>query len=284
MNTPCLCGGTSYESILGGTSAAGPGTTSRGFSVARCRACGLARTDPPPYVSDLDATVYQEASYAGPFEEPLLWRSFFDPLLDAAERHGKGGRLLDVGCGPGFLVKMAAERGFDSCGVELNREAARYGQESHGLEILPTDLKGAGFPDGHFEVVVLSQVLEHITAPATLLAEIRRVLSPGGVLVVDSPNMGGLLVPLWGARWSGFQPQWHVWQFTPRTLGALLEREGFEVLESTCRQSIHVGKPNHALKRLVLAPAYRAGEAFAELINRGDKVLVVARGKSRNRE
>lgn len=196
----CLCGGTRYTTVHAFTEPLS-------FSVVRCTSCGLARTLPLPYENEVDAEVYREVPFEEVLQKEPLWRSFFIPLLQTAQRYKRAGHFLDVGCGVGLLVKMAAEVGFDAYGVELSRPAALYGKEKFGLQIVPTDLVSAGFPANTFDVVTMSQVLEHITRPEALLREIHRVLKPDGVLIAESPNLSGWVVPLLGSKWGGFQPQ-----------------------------------------------------------------------------
>lgn len=276
----CLCGGSAYKTLLSGKYIEGSESRSRDFAVAKCMDCGLARTVPPPYQCELEAKIYQEFSYKDAFENAALWSSFFQPVIQTAQRHKKSGRFLDIGCGSGFMLKMAAESGFETYGVELNRDAARYGKEVHELNIIPLDLASANFPDDFFDVITLSQVLEHIAQPEGLFSEIRRVLKSDGIMIVDSPNMGGMVVPFWGDKWSGFQPQWHVWQFTPATLANLLQHYGFDIVESICSHNIHVNLPKQPLKRLIRCTLYRLMEIIAEFTNRADKVMIVAQQKS----
>lgn len=266
----CLCGGASYITVYAYT-------VPISFKVARCTHCGLARTLPPPYENELDTKVYHEVPFGEVLQKESQWRSHFIPLLQTARRYKRMGRFLDVGCGVGLLVKMAAEVGFDAYGIDISSPAALYGKEKLGLQILPMDLASAGFPDGFFDVVTMSQVLEHIAQPEALLLEIRRVLKVDGVLIAESPNYSGWVVPLLGNKWSGFQPQWHIWQFTPVTITAFLERFGFSVLKVTCRQNLYVGTPMHPLKRLFRQTVWRMIEISAQAMNAADKVMVVAK-------
>ena len=177
------------------------------------------------------------------------------------------------------MVRMALDAGFKAYGVEINKEAASYAREYQSLDVIAADLNSVAFPEQHFDVVTLSQVLEHISRPKPLFEDIRRVLKSDGILIVDVPNIDGLLVPLWGTHWSGLQPQWHLWHFNRITVANLLRQNGFEVLETECRQNIHVSEPVSILKKLVRRTVYRLLERVAEMMDRADKVLVVAKVK-----
>lgn len=103
--------------------------------------------------------------------------------MDLAAQYGAQGHWLDIGCGAGILLDQAAARGFTGEGIELNSDrraiAARVtGMPTHGLPV--EELK---FPDAAFDVVGMINVFSHLTSPTATLAEIRRVLKPGGLLV-----------------------------------------------------------------------------------------------------
>ncbi len=271
---PCWCGGTEYRQLYGPRRFQHDGAA---FEIRACVRCALARTAPPPFDDDRTADVHQELPYEPVAADDAKWRAFFAPLLDAAQRHTARGRFLDVGCGPGLAVQMAAERGYEAYGVEINSRSAAYARDVLGLRVADSDLASAGFPDGHFSVVMLSHVLEHLMSPSDVLAEVRRVLAPDGVLVVEVPNMAGLPVRALGARWPGWAPYMHVWQFTPKTLVASLARAGFAAVEVRARENMEFGRPRGALKRIARATAFRALERAAVVLNRADKVLCVAR-------
>ena len=108
----------------------------------------------------------------------MKWRSARGPL-------SPGARLLDVGCGRGTLVRMARAAGFEAYGIERS-------SRPHVLPYVYTkDLADCRFPDGHFQMVILWHVLEHLRDPRTTLAEIHRIVEPRGWLSVAVPNFGG---------------------------------------------------------------------------------------------
>lgn len=137
------------------------------------------------------------------------------------------GRILDVGCGRGAWLAAMRRWGFACHGVEPSEEACAQAQ-SLGLDVARGQLWDAGFPDGHFDVVRFNHVLEHLHDPGRALAEARRVLKPGGLLIVAVPNHAGVAKQAF--RQSEDVP-YHLFSFTPDTLGGFFERAGLEVLE-----------------------------------------------------
>lgn len=113
----------------------------------------------------------------------LLYRKYW--LYPRLARH-LSGRVLDVGCGIGdFLAYRPG-----TLGVDVNPHAVAWCQRQ-GLDARLMEVDALPFPDGGFDGVVLDNVLEHLADPARLLAEIHRVLAPGGRLLIGVPGERG---------------------------------------------------------------------------------------------
>src|SRR5205823_102308 len=107
---------------------------------------------------------------------------------DARAVIGKTGDLLDVGTGRGDILKAAGEHGWKAIGIEVTNSFADYAERYAKTTVLRKPLLECGFPSGSFDAVVLAGVLEHLYAPHEVIAEIARVLRPGGALYLDVPN------------------------------------------------------------------------------------------------
>ena len=139
------------------------------------------------------------------------------------------GKMLDVGCGLGFVLAVYRERGWTPFGVEPNPVAARYAREVVGLPVHQGELLDARFPSGFVDVVLFRHTLEHMPSPSIELREAHRILRDSGVLVVMLPNAAGLDARLFGPWWVAWDLPRHLYHFTPRTASALLARTGFRV-------------------------------------------------------
>lgn len=113
----------------------------------------------------------------------LLYRRWW--LYPRICRHLRG-RVLDVGCGIGDMLRYRS----DTIGVDVNPAIVAWCQ-SHGLTAHAMDPDRLPFGDGEFQGALMDNVLEHLDDPVPLLGEIRRVLAPGGVLVVGVPGRRG---------------------------------------------------------------------------------------------
>lgn len=201
----------------------------RGYAVVRCPACHLYYLS-PRLSEEAMLERYRDESYfeggesgydAYRLQERSL-RQTFARLLRALEKRGlTGGRLLDVGCGFGFLLAAAADH-FERCvGTDMSGgavEVARGFADAvyvGGVDAVP--------PAERFDIVCALHVLEHVYDPRTFLEELAERLEPGGSLVIAVPDMGSFWRRLWGRRWPSFKYPEHVVFYDASTLRRLLE-------------------------------------------------------------
>jgi SAM-dependent methyltransferase len=136
------------------------------------------------------------------------------------------GRILDVGCGFGHLLSAVDTR-WERHGVELSGRAAQlarqYGLIHHG------DLRSAAYPAGYFDVVTMYHVIEHMIDPVSEVREIRRVLRPGGWLLVSTPNFDSACARRFGQNFRMLHDETHISLFGSSSLLVMLEDLGFLV-------------------------------------------------------
>jgi len=210
-----------------------PGARRRGDGLAVCAGCGIARLEPFPGEDEVRA-LYGRSYFdawgmqgeAGREAVRAMKTTTFARRLRGLGRARDGEALLDVGCATGFLLHAAREAGWEPWGVELSAFAAEEAAREFPGRIFHGTLEEARFPDGRFGVVVLSDLLEHVREPLVFLHEVRRVLRPGGRLLIVTPDLGSLSARVMGRRWFHRKAE-HLWYFTRRSLSGLLERAGF---------------------------------------------------------
>lgn len=153
---------------------------------------------------------------------------FYQEQLEEAERVRKLNRILDVGCAIGLFVRAAQNAGWDAFGVEVSQALVDYGRTKLGLQSHCGDLRSAGYPDNWFDAVVLWDVIEHLLDPLAELAEIRRVLRPGGRLILQTPNADSIAHELLGDQWDMLVTD-HFVYFSISTLTRALRQAGFGI-------------------------------------------------------
>ncbi len=205
-----------------------------GFPHVKCRQCTMIYVSPIVAQERLRSQYEGESSYtqvltSGP--QALLDRKRFEYSLDLlAEYLSEPGALLDVGCGPGTFLAVARERGWGVQGVEFNARCVQMLRDA-GIPIIDVPLEEARLEPHSYRCVVLWDVLEHIAAPRAFLAMLRGLMAPDAILMIEVPQIGSLVSRVLHEKSATFAGDSHVNFFTAPTLTALLEGEGFELLE-----------------------------------------------------
>src|SRR3989338_4446966 len=167
--------------------------TRRDNPFAECRRCGLIFQCSPPSAEESRA-FYQEDYYealSGIMPDLLKARvSIYRELLDEAQAWKQTGRMLDVGCGHGDFLRLAALEGWEGWGIEPSQEAAKTAEKIPGLKIFCGTAENINFPENHFDVITLWNVLDCLPDPRAALKRIHGWLRPGGLLLIRTPNAG----------------------------------------------------------------------------------------------
>lgn len=209
----------------------------KSYKLFLCKDCKLIFVDPLPD----PASIYNEDYFSGATngfgyvnydedKEPMV--PVFNKYLDLFNKYGKGnGRLFDIGAATGFFIKLAKNRGYEVKGVEMSGHAASEARRA-GLEVLTGDLLHNHQPSDYFDVVTMLDVLEHFTDPFAELVEVKRILKPKGLMVVNTPNGQSVLAKILKTKWHLIFPPEHLFYFSPKNLEMFLVKNGFKVLYS----------------------------------------------------
>jgi len=160
--------------------------------------------------------------------------AFFAPgrrgKLEIIGRHlprpGAGDRLLDVGCGSGEFLAFAYAAGWRAEGVDPDRKAVEVCRAAN-LEVAHGDLDTVAERGPVYSVITMSHVIEHVHEPRTVLQHCLQLLRPGGVLWLETPNMGAQGRRKYGDDWRGLEPPRHLTIFSREALVAMLKDVGF---------------------------------------------------------
>ena len=222
------------------------------WTMRRCDdpSCGLGWLDPQPRKDQIWKLYrdYYTHGEAGTGEGPpsdiyrskgakallkrLLAALFFwkRPVFATDLMHLQGvrpGRLLEVGCGGGSFLLAAANAGWSAHGIDFDEKAVAAANARPGVQAEVADLLDRNYPDGAFDAVVMSNVVEHLPDPAAVFAECRRILSPVGRVVMITPNIDALGHDLMGPYWRGLEPPRHLFLYNVLTLRRFARAAGF---------------------------------------------------------
>ncbi|MFQ5736416.1 MAG: class I SAM-dependent methyltransferase [Thermodesulfobacteriota bacterium] len=206
----------------------------RRYAIRFCSRCRLGVTDP-----FLDEKKLR-AIYSSTYREEDSTR-FFSPLerlikvvrvqrARRVERYSVKGRILDVGCGRGDFPALMASRGWKATGLELDERIENRGRGIEGLELKAGSLSDVSFPAEDFDAMTMWHVFEHMRDPVGVMAECRRIIRPGGLLVLAVPNVRSLQARLTGRNWFHLDPPFHLYHYSVEHIRKLMEDAGFEVL------------------------------------------------------
>jgi 2-polyprenyl-3-methyl-5-hydroxy-6-metoxy-1,4-benzoquinol methylase len=139
--------------------------------------------------------------------------------------------LLDVGCGMGFFVKAASERGINAVGIDISQQAVTHGQ-TEGLDIRLGDLLFLDeFSIESFDVITMWASIEHLFLPKETLQKAHTLLKPNGVIVVETGNINSYLARIFKSKWRIIESD-HNFYFASSTLDDLLDRTGFDIIRT----------------------------------------------------
>jgi SAM-dependent methyltransferase len=277
------------------------------YEVGRCRRCGFEQLLQVPAAEDLGPMYEEHYNFGGEketlytdlrqwFLSSFLYRLWIRLDGDVSFHGRKGtGRLLDIGCNEGRGLRIYAQNGYQVEGLEVNKMAAAVARQA-GHKVHACDL-GDLDPLSCYDVVVLSNVLEHSPDPRQMLEDASRNLRSGGKVWISCPNSKSWLRVLFGKYWINWHVPFHISQFSPETLTVLLQGVRFvdvkvrqispahwAVASFIARVFAKKGRPTLAMRRPILLLALLAVARLVffpilwlgNLLGRGDCLLVTA--------
>jgi len=278
------------------------------YQIQKCTHCGLEQTTPLPDQTELNSLYERFYNFSGEsntrytrlrakFINSFLYSFWL--LIDgdiSFQQKGGTGRLLDVGCNEGRGLGFFRSHGFVAEGLELNSKAADVAR-AKGFTVHGRTLEGFASANT-YDVIVVSNVLEHSLNPAEMLRNIHRLLNANGQVWISCPNSRSWLRSVFGRFWINWHVPFHVVHFSPDTLRELLKKSRFEIVgmrqETPALWVAHsiiaslYAKPGMPTRQLRSAPLVASlillirGLVFpllwlGNLTGRGDCVVVVAR-------
>lgn len=278
------------------------------YMISKCKDCNLEQTTPLPNQLGMNELYEQFYNFSGErntrytqlrarFINSFLYRIWLAIDGDISfHRMSGSGSLLDVGCNEGRGLAFYQSHGFSAEGLELNSKAAEVAR-AKGFSVYGSTLEGFS-TEKKYDVVVLSNVLEHSLSPGAMLQHIHRLLNSNGQVWISCPNSQSWLRSAFGRYWINWHVPFHVVHFSPDTLREMLKKSQFEVVKMRqetpalwvahsiiARLFAKPGQPTKQLRSAVLVASLILlirGLLFpllwlGNLSKRGDCLVVVAR-------
>ena len=205
------------------------------FSLVKCKNCGLIYVNPRLTRKNLTELYQGEYfSYYGDTESEAHKKRQETFKIEIAELEGlaqklkTGRKILDVGCGGGFFL-AGLDKSWEKYGIEVNPSAVKYGQDTFGLNILKRDIGKIDFPEETFDVIKMRGVIEHLPDPMKELREACRILRKGGLIAINTPNIGSICGKIYKEKFRIVCPIYHIYYFSTRTLSLMLKIAGFKI-------------------------------------------------------
>ena len=213
----------------------------KAYPLFKCKNCGLIRPEPQPYNESKKFGIYNKKENIRFFnaktneveydsKEYKHYFKHFKPHLEIISKYTKkGGKILDIGCGPGHLLGLLSKKGYDVEGMDITKELVKALNKKYKVyfcEVGSKKMKGK-----KYDFLVLSHVIEHVSNPKTFVGNLNRLLNKGGRILVATPFLGGLIPKILRTKWYGLGYGQHLNFFSKKNLKMLFEEKGFAVEE-----------------------------------------------------
>jgi len=243
-------------------------------NIVQCNNCGLI------YMNPQDAAV--EKLYKDVVDDAYLdsWderAEVFKNHLKIISEYKNSGKILDIGCYAGIFIDEAQKKGYEVNGIEPSEWAAAYARKKTGVLVINACCNEKQFfTDKDFDVVTLWDVIEHLSNPSLTLSNVYSYLKEEGIVVITTHDIGSFIAKIMGKRYPWLM-RFHLFHFTPKTLGALLEKNKFEILST--RYYSKKFKLNYLLSRFGIKTKAEFFKKISIPVNLGDMFMIVAKKK-----
>jgi SAM-dependent methyltransferase len=200
------------------------------WDLSECQDCGHIFADPCPrpefifsLYSQVEDPVYDE-------EAKGRSRNFLGILANLEKLLPARGRLFDVGAATGILLRLARERGWSAEGIEASEWAVAFAAENYAIRLDQGFFEEAPLAPSSYQAVTMVDFIEHTPMPREAVAKANKILAPGGILCLVTPDIHSRAAKLAGMRWWHLRPG-HLAYFSLPSLRKLLSKAGFEIVK-----------------------------------------------------
>lgn len=207
------------------------------YHINHCGKCHLLFTEEGSTnaASSVNEEWYSEDYVLSYIKRASEFKKRFSQKIHEIESIKNGGNLLDIGCGVGlFLESMieAARLSWKLYGIDINERLIKEGKarlDQKVSNLYLGRLTTLRLKSNYFDCVTCFDVLEHDDHLESTLKEIKKILKPSGLLLIQSPNEQSVMAYLCGSWWDWWAVPDHIFHFNPRSLSSILKKQGFRI-------------------------------------------------------
>lgn len=200
------------------------------WDLSRCNSCTHVFANPCPS-QEFIQTLYGEIEDPVYQEEAQGRSKNFSRILKFLDKiHPERGILFDVGAATGILLDISRKRGWHVEGIEPSAWAIGVARDKYNLEIREGVFEETTLQKEHYTVVTMVDFIEHIPHPLDAISIAHKILMPGGILCLVTPDINSLAARIIGQKWWHYRPG-HLGYFSKKSLDFLLQRTGFRVVK-----------------------------------------------------
>ncbi|OGV97418.1 hypothetical protein A2W24_05585 [Microgenomates group bacterium RBG_16_45_19] len=207
------------------------------YDYFRCSGCGLVTTSPYPTETAI-LNHYRQKFKHGNYSLSRRYAASYLKvyhhlairLVDYCRSHGLNpneSRLLDIGTFTGDFLEAASQQGLEVYGTELQPEAVKIANQKFPGRVFQANVLITTLPQKNFDIITMLGLIEHLINPDELIARVAKLLKPGGVLMLQTPDSGSFLARSLGKWWPPYAPVEHIHLFSRPSLARLLQKNSF---------------------------------------------------------
>lgn len=209
------------------------------LGIFSCKKCQVLFME--PQLSDEEITLlYSEEYYkswgiSGTSENEVSKQMKIDTFLlrlKEIQKYVKKGKVLDVGCATGFFLEAAKKLGYEPFGIELSEYSSSLAKNKFGASVIfHGKLEDCDFSPETFDVITMFDLIEHVRVPAETLALATRLLKPGGIIMITTPDNKSLSKKVMGKKWTHYKKE-HFYYFNLHSLNYIAEKNKLDLIGS----------------------------------------------------
>ncbi len=209
------------------------------YHLWRCKTCQLVVLYPPLtnaqleslyeqnyFIHHLEAQMPQSSE---DIEKEIQKRYHFVQWLEMTSKRS-GGKILEIGCATGFLLKALERRGWKVTGLEISGAASNYARNVLQLNVHTGQLNESILGIERYDMIIMLHTFEHLPDPRQTLMQLQKHFSERGIFVLQVPNARSLEARILGQHWEGWRIPYHLFHFSPAPLQRLLTECGYRII------------------------------------------------------